>query len=95
MKSSNLTTEQLNALNPRAIVLAQYIGSDDIFTCNGEDIITMFQEDGDGPPNATLSEALHWSLRDVSGNSYDVVFLQDGELVKVSFPLPCFNPLLG
>jgi predicted hydrocarbon binding protein len=86
MKTVQLTDEQVNALPPEDIVLAIWIGSDDILVDDVAEAIERFQKDGVLPSGPVSNiELLDKYLEDVSGNGREVMALWEGKIVKVSF----------
>jgi hypothetical protein len=81
----SLTSEQVNALNPKHVVLTQWVGGDDVLTRRLDEVMTDCADFNNGVPAKTITEALDLTLADVGGNSFDVVALIDGELVQIDF----------
>jgi hypothetical protein len=76
-----MTLPKLDKLDPKAIAVSSWIGSNDILTETGDELIERFQEDGEGPDDAKFSDAFRWFLEDFeSGNSWDVTFIKDGRI---------------
>ena len=85
MNQASLTSEQVNALNPKHVVLTQWVGKDDILTRSLDEVMADCADFNDGEPAKTITEALDLTLDGVSGNSFDVVALVDGEMVRLRF----------
>lgn len=80
MRTINLTAAEIDALDPKHLVVSQWIGSDDILTESGDEIKARAHEFTDA---TTMSAILGDTLNNVSGNSFDIIALINGELVKV------------
>lgn len=81
MKKISLTDKDLDSIDPATLVLAQSLGSDDLLTLDGNEVIEMFKEhlqEIQSEETPTLSKALIWNLQDTSGNAFDVILVKEG-----------------
>ncbi len=81
----SLTSEQVNALNPKHVILTQWVGGDYVLTRRLDEVMVECADINENKPAKTITEALDLVLYGESGNSFDVVALIDGELVEIIF----------
>lgn len=81
MKKLHLSDDQIDSLDPQTIVVAQWVGSDDILVQSLDQIIDSIRMDNDVPADIALdltnSKALDIRLKDVSGNSFEIIVVKD------------------
>ena len=80
-----MSKNALNTLgidNPETLAVSQSIGSDNILTSSAKEIMKIYKDENN-VNQPTLSEALRWWLKDVSGNAYDAIMFSDGKICEV------------
>ena len=82
MEKIEFKFKDIDNLPPESLLVAMWVGSDDVMVETGDEILERVKEDAE-LPNATLGEALHWVLSDMSGNSFEVVIIKNGKFYQV------------
>lgn len=77
MKHVSFTKEEINALNPAHVAVAQFVGGDDVLVRTGVEII----KDSAPTTDNSLMSALDKCLEHVSGNSFEIVVFKDNQMV--------------
>lgn len=82
MEKIKLNFKEIDNLYPESILVAMWVGSDDVMVEAGDEMLERVRNDI-GMPNTTLGEALRWVLDDMSGNSFEVITIKDGKFCEV------------
>ena len=77
MNSLILTKSQLNQLDPANLVVALWIGSNDILVEDGNEIMKDTNINN-------LNDAIEEFLKEVSGNSFEIMVIRDNKPFKVT-----------
>ncbi len=77
-----LTEKEVDALDPKTVAVTMWVGSDDVLTYVGLDILKNSEEWNKKGESLRLSEALDYLLEDVSWNSFNLLVFHEGKMQK-------------
>ncbi len=78
-----LMSANLSEIEPSRFVVCTHVGGSDILVLNGRDIISLIKQDNPQIEFDSFDEVLKFYLKDMSGNSFEVLLARDNEIYKV------------
>jgi hypothetical protein len=75
-----MNKKTFDKLSPDSVAVAMWIGSDDVVTLTGREMLDDAKNEIQNP---TLSEAVLWTVKNTTGNSFNILVCKDNKIKVV------------